>query len=194
MLPDEQVMVEVNGLTNFAKNSAKTGKGIITNLRFVWFSITVCNFNISVPLILIASLKLTSSSRFGKALYLTLCSGSFKFGFTLNSSEQLIEFTKKLENIRKGALRMPRLTPPLSIPQKVADKCEAGDLEKIEMVDDDDPMLKYIPYDFVQKAESATVAFDKALGLAIERPLGSSAVLKKWDTASRMPLVCFEEM
>lgn len=193
LLQDEQVMLHMDGIANFSGEVAKIGTAIVTNYRFVWYSEIVSNFNVSIPLILLPELKVVRSKRFGKCIYLKICSGgtNYMYGFTLQPEEKLVEFTNALEKIRAGAARMPTLTPPLKIQAKVVEPPPVIVDEDLELLDNE-PGLRYLPCDTVTGSNSAAV-FDKILGLAIEALPEGETVSEKWKKASEAPLPDVDE-
>ena len=193
LLQDEQVMIHMDGVANFSGEVAKIGTAIVTNYRFVWYSEIVSNFNVSIPLILLPELKVIRSKRFGKCLYLKICSGgsNYMYGFTIQPEEKLVEFTNSLEKIRAGAARMPTLTPPLKIQSKVVEQPPPIVDEDLELLDNE-PGLRYLPCDTVAASDAAAV-FDKALGLAIEALPEDETISEKWKKASESPLPDLEE-
>jgi hypothetical protein len=195
LLPDEQVMLTLDGLSNFAGETAKVGKAIVTNFRFVWYSGIVSNFNVSIPLILLPPLKSTRSARYGRALYLKFNSGhsNFLYGFTISPEEKLKDFTRNFEKIRQAAIRMPRLTPPLDAKQRVVRVHEIQAEEDLVIVDPN-PAVRYLPCDLVGRAQGGAVVFDKSLGLAIESLPEGETLSERWRTASTTPLVGIDEM
>jgi hypothetical protein len=188
MQPGEQVMVELDGLLNFSKDGAKTGKGMVTNYRFVWHSLTIASFNVSIPLILLPSLRASKSERFGRALYLPVLArtGKHLYGFTMTPPERLIEFARKLEAIRVAAVRIPRLTPPLPTIIVEATQKVTRQEENLEFCENDS-VMRYLPCDLTGKIGTGTVAFDKSLGLTVERPPNGDNWFGKWQRA-RLPL------
>jgi Bardet-Biedl syndrome 5 protein len=120
MVAGEQVMLSLDKLANFLGDVATVGKAILTNIRFMWFSEIVNNFNVSIPLILLSKLHPLTSRRYGKCLFLRFNSGGagFTYGFTTQPADQMIDFISKLEQIRIATMRMPRLTLPLDIKDK----------------------------------------------------------------------------
>jgi Bardet-Biedl syndrome 5 protein len=195
MLPDEQVILTLDGISNFAGDTAKVGKAIVTNFRFVWYSGIVSNFNVSIPLILLPPLKSTRSSRYGRALYLKFQSNhsSFLYGFTISPEEKLREFTRNFEQIRQAAVRMPRLTPPLDVRQRVVKVPEAPGEEDLVIIEAN-PAVRYLPCDLVGKAQGGAVTFDRALGLAVEGLPEGETLSERWRVASTTPLVGIDDM
>lgn len=195
LLPEEQVMLTLDGISNFAGDTAKVGKAIVTNFRFIWYSGIVSNFNVSIPLVLLPPLKSKRSARYGRALYVKFISGgsNFLYGFTISPEEKLKEFTTNLEQIRVAAVRMPRLTPPLDITERVVAMPEPQGEEELVILETD-VAVRYLPCDLVGRAPSGAVVFDKALGLAVESLPDGDSVSERWRIASSTPLLGIDDM
>lgn len=200
LLQGEQVMLQLDGLSNFSNDVAKIGSATITNMRYVWSSEIVSNFNVSIPLIILPPFKLSESKRFGKCFYLKLYSGGVKFmyGFTLKPEERLIEFLKSAEKIRISAVSKPILTPPIradmnagSFEKFVVNKKEVEEEFKIDELD---KSLLYLPYDESAETPLQGITFNKQLGLSIEELPKNTSMTSKWVEASNTPLVAVDEL
>lgn len=198
LIQNEQVVVQMDGVSNFSGEMAKIGTAIVTTMRFVWHSEIVSNFNVSIPLILLGPLKLSDSRRFGKCFYLKLYSNGarFLYGFTLKPEDKLIEFLKSFEKIRQSAAEHPKLTPPLSI-EVVDQKQEVPVNQYVEEefhYDDIDQSLFYIPIEQSGEAPAQEIVFDKRLGLSIEKITNGDSITSKWTDASQTPISTVEEL
>jgi hypothetical protein len=185
MLHNEQVMVVRDGLANFSGETAKVGKAIVTNLRFVWYSEIVSNFNVTIPHILLPELRCVRSRRFGKAFFLKLsCNGGvFVYGFTCQPEDQLVEFVAACEKIRAAAARMPMLTLPINIPQTTAEQPPPETEEDLAIVEND-PALRYLPSD-ATKPSSGSIVFHQVLGLSIEALPEGETLSERWNAAAQ---------
>ena len=196
LLDGEQVMKKYDGIANFSGDNAKIGTAIITNYRFVWYSEIVSNFNVSIPLILLPEIKPTQSKRYGRCIYLKINSygTNYLYGFTIQPDEALTEFSNELETIRTSALRMPLLTPPLSMVKIEQNVPPPAHVEEDLELQDADPSLLYIPCDITTDAKSTSIIFDKALGLAIEALPTGDSLSERWNAAANTPLIDVDEL
>ena len=195
LLNNEQVMLKADGISNFSGDVAKLGTAIVTNFRFIWYSEVVTNFNVTIPLILLPSIKINNSKRYGKSFYLVLFSAGSKYmyGFTMQPEEKLNEFISKFEKIRFSAVQSPVLTPPLPTvkaqPIPKPPEIQEEDISLAEL----DPALRYLPMDEDDKHD-AGIIFDKTLGLAIEQIPQGTNLSDRWKTASETPLVDIDSL
>ena len=196
LLDGEQVMKKYDGIANFSGDNAKIGTAIITNYRFVWYSEIVSNFNVSIPLILLPEIKPTQSKRYGRCIYLKINSygTNYLYGFTIQPDEALTEFSNELETIRTSALRMPLLTPPLSMVKIEQNVPPPAHVEEDLELQDADPSLLYIPCDITTDAKSTSIIFDKTLGLAIEALPTGDSLSERWNAAANTPLIDVDEL
>ncbi|KAH0791801.1 bardet-Biedl syndrome 5 protein [Histomonas meleagridis] len=199
LLINEQVILRLDGISNFAGLQAKSGTAIVTNLRFIWYSEIVSNFNVSIPLILLPELSTHRSKRFGRALYLKLRSNGdrFMYGFTYQPEEGLVKFTNTFEKVRLAAMRHPMLTPLLKLEEKVVntENVNANDVEEDTNVLEVDNALMYVPIDLIDdNAEKGKIVFDKTIGLAIEELPKGCTLESRWVEASNTPLVGIDEL
>lgn len=190
LLPGEQAMLTMDGLSNFCGDSAKIGTSILTNLRFIWYSEVVSNFNVSIPHIILPKFKVTDSKRFGKSFFINLfISGTqFLYGFTISPEEKLVEFVESAEKIRLSAIQKPVLTPPLVLDITQQPKKEVNPVvEEDFAVEEIDPSLRYIPCDDTN-TPSQNIVYDANLGLSIEELPKDVSLSKRWAEVGATPL------
>lgn len=68
ILPQEQVYNTINGVWNLSSDQGNLGTFIISNIRLTWFADINDTFNISLPHMQIANVKLLNNFFFGKLL------------------------------------------------------------------------------------------------------------------------------
>jgi len=197
LLKNENVMLKVDGVSNFSGDVAKIGNCIVTNLRFIWFSEIVSNFNVSIPLVLLSKNKIIETKRFGKCFFLKVYSYGVKYvyGFTINPEQKLIDFVKAFENIRLSANNKPILTPALTITDAplVIDSIPNVTIEEDFSVADSDPSLVYLPAEG-STSSGSQIVFDKTIGLSLEALSSNTSLKDKWESASNTPLVAIDEL
>ena len=69
ILPKEQITSTVHGVWNLSSDQGNLGTAIITNVRVVWYAQMNELFNISIPYIQIASVRLNYKSIFSMKLF-----------------------------------------------------------------------------------------------------------------------------
>jgi hypothetical protein len=161
----------------------------------VWYSEIVSNFNVLIMLILLSKLHPSMFRPYGKCLILKFNSGRVRFiyGFTIQPPEQMIDFITKLEQIRIANMRMPRLTPPLDIKDKVIETRQVEAEETLDIIEAE-PALRYLPCDCMGTGTSGPAMFDNTLGLSIERLPGGESLSQSWKMASATPLLGVDEI
>ena len=114
LLSAEQLYSRLPGVMNLAGESGALGTAHLTNVRFAWHADASESFNVSLPLMLIASVAVRQT-KFGHALALS-CSeraGSHTFGFQLGPPERLDALVKELRSLH--AVFGPAGSPLLGI-------------------------------------------------------------------------------
>lgn len=196
LLPNEQVMMQIDGISNFSGDVAKIGSAMVTNLRFIWYSEIVSNFNVSIPLIILPQFKVSESKRFGRCFYLRLYSGGSKYmyGFLITPESKLDDFVRAAERIRQTAIARPVLTPPLALEKRIEVEAPPVQVEEEFDLEEADRALMYIPCTEGDVGPSGGVVFDKALGLSIESLPEGVTLHQKWNDASTTPLVVVDAL
>lgn len=95
-LPSEKMISKYLSVANVVNEQAVNGTFFITNVRIIWFSNTVDNFNVSLPWIQVKSIKL-KDSKHGKLIMFetSKLTSSSVFGF---------RFNENLENVFKEVM------------------------------------------------------------------------------------------
>ncbi|XP_064116103.1 Bardet-Biedl syndrome 5 protein homolog isoform X1 [Macrobrachium nipponense] len=100
ILPQEQIFSRVNGVWNLSSDQGNLGTFVITNVRLVWFANMNELFNISLPYLQIASVKVRES-KFGLALVIesSEASGGYVLGFRIDPVDKLHEVHKEISSL-----------------------------------------------------------------------------------------------
>ncbi|XP_076060731.1 Bardet-Biedl syndrome 5 protein isoform X1 [Oratosquilla oratoria] len=100
ILPQEQIFSRVNGVWNLSSDQGNLGTFVITNVRLVWFANMNDQFNISLPYLQMASVKVRES-KFGMALVVesSEASGGYVLGFRIDPVEKLHEVHKEISSL-----------------------------------------------------------------------------------------------
>lgn len=194
LLSGEQVIKKCDGVSNYSGDTAKLGTAIVTNIRFIWYAEIVCNFNVSVPLILLTPIKIQSHEIFGKVFHIrTRAEGSpYYFGFTIQPEDKLKDFVVTLEKIRISASKSPVLTTTLAIQQEPTVQPVIEVDEDVTFVQDD-PSGLYLPIDVETKGHPGIV-YEENIGLSIEELPKGVSLFEKWEEISKFPLVYADDL
>ena len=209
LLKSEYVIKNFDGLVNILHRSGKIGNGILTNLRFVWYSTIVENFNISIPLIILPEVSIVNHSRFQKCFYLKIdhIDKTMLFGFTFGKHDLLEDFVQTLNKARESALLNPMLTYPTHRTVSADNDNQNNDNEDfVHSLTDSldfeefrweksDPILQF--YDFDQSDDDDKlfpITFDKTIGLSIEQSDLQTSASSLWEHASKSKLKTLAEI
>ena len=195
LLREEYVVKQYDGLSNIVGRVGKIGIGIITNIRFVWYSTIVENFNISVPIVIVPHIEVISHSRFSKCFYIRIeeKGETALFGFTSGCIEKLLDFADTFNKVRDSAIKNPMLT--YTVYDNNLSSEESTVEEKIEETfefEDDNKMLNYFDIN-AEEDPLLPIVFDKSLGLSIEKSPYEESVSKLWEDASKSRLKTLAE-
>ncbi|TMW53337.1 hypothetical protein DOY81_001541 [Sarcophaga bullata] len=97
ILPQEQVFNKVNGVWNLSSDQGNLGSFVVSNIRVVWYADANESFNISLPYMQIASIRIRES-KYGPALVIQTAEtgGGYVLGFRIDPSERLTEIYQEL--------------------------------------------------------------------------------------------------
>ncbi|XP_036346698.1 Bardet-Biedl syndrome 5 protein homolog [Rhagoletis pomonella] len=97
IMPDELVYNNVNGVWNLSSDQGNLGSFVVTNIRLVWFADANDTFNISLPYLQIANIRIRES-KYGPALVIQTAEtgGGYVLGFRIDPVERLNEIYKEL--------------------------------------------------------------------------------------------------
>merc|ERR1719272_114148 len=92
LLPEEQVYSKIDGVWNLSSDQGNLGTFFITNVRLVWHANLAENFNVTIPYLQMASVRVRTS-KFGPALVVETraSTGGYLLGFRVDPHERLDE-------------------------------------------------------------------------------------------------------
>eukprot|EP00095_Tigriopus_kingsejongensis_P007057 maker-scaffold146_size311726-snap-gene-2.23 protein:Tk07057 transcript:maker-scaffold146_size311726-snap-gene-2.23-mRNA-1 annotation:"hypothetical protein CAPTEDRAFT_176376" len=102
VLPQESIVSTIDGVWNLSSDQGNLGLFVITNVRVVWYAKMNELFNISIPYLHIASIRLRDS-KFGTALVLdsSEISGGYVLGFRIDPMDRLEATVKEIQSMYK---------------------------------------------------------------------------------------------
>ncbi|XP_037790347.1 Bardet-Biedl syndrome 5 protein homolog [Penaeus monodon] len=186
ILPQEQIFSRVNGVWNLSSDQGNLGTFIITNVRLVWFANMNELFNISLPYLQIASVKVRES-KFGMALVVesTEASGGYVLGFRIDPVEKLHEVHKELSSLYNVYSQCPVFGIEFVLHDKPAGEEETLDLPEMEEAEIDesindsaDVLAAYLADGRHSDRENV---FSNELGLAIEKLKDGYTLQTLWE-------------
>ncbi|XP_047496185.1 Bardet-Biedl syndrome 5 protein homolog isoform X2 [Penaeus chinensis] len=193
ILPQEQIFSRVNGVWNLSSDQGNLGTFIITNVRLVWFANMNELFNISLPYLQIASVKVRES-KFGMALVVesSEASGGYVLGFRIDPVEKLHEVHKELSSLYNVYSQCPVFGIEFVLHDKPAGEEETLDLPEMEEAEIDesindsaDVLAAYLADG--RHSDRETV-FSNELGLAIEKLKDGYTLQTLWEISTKQIL------
>ncbi|XP_052869232.1 Bardet-Biedl syndrome 5 protein homolog [Anopheles cruzii] len=108
VLPQEQLFNTISGVWNLSSDQGNLGILIISNVRLVWFAEMNNSFNISLPYLQIASVRIRES-KYGPALVVQTLEtgGSYVLGFRIDPPERLGDVYKELLSLHSVYTETP---------------------------------------------------------------------------------------
>jgi Bardet-Biedl syndrome 5 protein len=113
-LPGEEVICKISGVGSVNNDGVVLGSFFMTNIRVVWFSNSLDNFNLSLPWIQIKSCKLRELNKSGKVVAVESGKGLNANIFYFKFSDKIETIIKDLENYHKKFIEQPTLGIDLS--------------------------------------------------------------------------------
>jgi len=184
LLPQEQVYNKVSGVWNLSSDQGNLGTLYVTNVRAVWFAGMAENFNVSIPYLQIAAVRVRES-KFGPALVIetTPSSGGYVLGFRVDPKEKLTELYQEVSSMHTtfsanpifgvefSLQEQPKALEQLKVPMREED---------VTIVDDEahDAFTAY--YAESNKSSDREAVFSNSLGLAIEKPPEGFTTSQLW--------------
>jgi Bardet-Biedl syndrome 5 protein len=200
LLPKEKVINKFNTVYNITTdNQALAGQFQITSVRFVWFSTTLDNYNISLPWIHIKDIRIREINKHGKVIQFEtnklIANNIFSFKFTDNIDTVLRELESTyytyLQNPQFGvdlthsdhpenliSREKPKPKPSEDAIQKQTDEVnkyiQNRKDDDVEIVDtnyfnDQSNLLYYMTSKNDKKNTKNDIVYSVELGMAIER-------------------------
>ena len=196
LLPLEQVYHKVSGVWNLSADQGNLGTFYITNVRLVWHANLAENFNVSIPYLQMAVLRIRPS-KFGPALvcHVHKQAGGYVLGFRLDPPEQLQQVFKEIKTLRKVYASKPIFGIEYTVEeaQKSLDDVKITRKEdSLEIVNDDGHAggislegRRYIKNVEIGEGSNDTekpnIVFNSDLGLAIEELPSSLTPQDMWS-------------
>ncbi|XP_071542201.1 BBSome complex member BBS5 isoform X3 [Panulirus ornatus] len=186
ILPQEQIFSRVNGVWNLSSDQGNLGTFIITNVRLVWFANMNELFNISLPYLQIASVKVRES-KFGMALVVesSEASGGYVLGFRIDPVEKLHEVHKEISALYSVYSQCPVFGVEFILQDKPptdGNQLDLPDMDEAEIDesvhDTADVLAAYLADGLHHDREPV---FSSELGLAIEKLKEGYTLQTLWE-------------
>jgi len=181
LLPNEQVYSKIDGVWNLSSDQGNLGTFFITNVRLVWHANLAENFNVTIPYLQMASVRVRTS-KFGPALVVETrqSTGGYLLGFRVDPHERLDEVYMTLQTLYRVYAENPIYGIVYNIestPQTLQTLKVERKEDELEIIDDqgmgsDGALLAYLSMDEKERANreesGENIVFDADLGLAVE--------------------------
>ncbi|KAL1385334.1 hypothetical protein pipiens_012965 [Culex pipiens pipiens] len=108
VLAQEQVFNTISGVWNLSSDQGNLGIFILSNVRLVWFAEMNNSFNISLPYMQIANVRIRES-KYGPALVIQTLetAGSYVLGFRIDPQDKLTDVYKELLSLHSVYTETP---------------------------------------------------------------------------------------
>ncbi|ETN59012.1 bardet-Biedl syndrome 5 protein [Anopheles darlingi] len=108
VLPQEQLFNTISGVWNLSSDQGNLGILIVSNVRLVWYAEMNNSFNISLPYMQIATVRIRES-KYGPALVIQTLEtgGSYVLGFRIDPPDRLGEVYKELLSLHSVYTETP---------------------------------------------------------------------------------------
>lgn len=176
-LPLERIYNKISGVWNLASDQGNLGTLFVTNVRIVWHAALAENFNVSIPYMQMASMRVRES-KFGPCLVVETSeqSGGYLLGFKIDPKETLVSTAKEIGAFFSTA----HASPEFGVQHAVEEAPEGEEVAAAARVPDDvtiddseeaasDALAAYFAEGGGREAERQ-LELHPGLGLAIEVP------------------------
>ncbi|KAL1138760.1 hypothetical protein AAG570_008822, partial [Ranatra chinensis] len=185
ILPLEQIYSTLNGVWNLSSDQGNLGSFIITNIRLVWYAEMNENFNISLPHVQVATVKMRDS-KFGPALVVEsrASSGGYVLGFRLDPIARLNALAKQLKTICQIHSSKPEFGVQYTLSDQavLAEEAPVAGEEVEELADDEwEGMNGATLFYAVGRKSPSPPVYCKQLGLAVEPPCEGYTIDTLWQ-------------
>lgn len=194
LLPNEQVYSKIDGVWNLSSDQGNLGTFFITNVRLVWHANLAENFNVTIPYLQMASVRVRTS-KFGPALVVETrqSTGGYLLGFRVDPHERLDEVYMTLQTLYRVYAENPIYGIVYNIestPQTLQTLKVERKEDELEIIDDqgmgsDGALLAYLSMDEKERANreesGENIVFDANLGLAVEALPESFSTKDLWS-------------
>lgn len=181
LLPNEQVYSKIDGVWNLSSDQGNLGTFFITNVRLVWHANLAENFNVTIPYLQMASVRVRTS-KFGPALVVETraSTGGYLLGFRVDPHERLDEVFETIQTLYRVYAENPMYGIVYSVestPQTLQSLKVERKEDEMEIIDEqglgsDDALLAYLSMDEKDRGsdnnDGENIVFDTNLGLAVE--------------------------
>ncbi|KAK9814139.1 hypothetical protein WJX72_001188 [[Myrmecia] bisecta] len=174
LLPQEQIYNQVHGAWNLSNEQGNLGTFFVTNVRLVWHANLAETFNVSIPYMQIASLRMRES-KFGPALVIETSpkSGGYILGFKLEPKERLEEVHKEMVSLWQVYSAKPIFGVEFSVearPPSLSALTIQRRQDDVEITDSDHPGDTFAAYYAADEEDDQEhgIVYCEELGLAIE--------------------------
>jgi len=186
ILPQEHVFNKVVGVWNLSSDQGNLGTFFVTNVRVVWHANLAENFNVSIPYLQMATIRVRES-KFGPALVIetTPQSGGYILGFRVDPKEKLLEMQQEIQSLHATYSTSPIFGIDFSVEEKAKPLSELKvpqQVEDVEIVDEEeahDALTAY--YAESNKSSDREPTFSETLGLAVEKPPEGFTLEQLWS-------------
>lgn len=120
VLQNETILQKVNNVHIVNNDQTVNGIFLSTNIRFVWYSSVIDNFNVSLPFIHIKSIK-TKDSKAGKLLLVETNKFIGGNNFAFKFPDQLDTYCSDLNSIWKKSIDMPMFGVDLALQSLISE-------------------------------------------------------------------------
>lgn len=194
LLPEEQVYNKIDGVWNLSSDQGNLGTFFITNVRLVWHANLAENFNVTIPYLQMASVRVRTS-KFGPALVVETrqSTGGYLLGFRVDPHERLDEVYETLQTLYQVYADNPVfgiVHNVESAPQTLQSLKVERQEDELEIVDDqgmgsDAALMAYLSMGDKERAgneeDGSNIFFDNNLGLAVEALPATFSTADLWE-------------
>ncbi|KAL0024831.1 hypothetical protein WJX79_002987 [Trebouxia sp. C0005] len=185
LLPQEQIYSQVNGVWNLSSEQGNLGTFFVTNVRLVWHANLVETFNVSIPYMQIASVRVRES-KFGQALVVEThaSSGGYMLGFKVEPQERMEKVFTEIETVWQVYSAEPIFGVQFAVEdaaRPLKDMTLSRPQDDVQIVDADtsDAFAAYYAED--SKQADREVIFNPELGLAMEALPAGLTLQELWS-------------
>uniref|UniRef100_A0A240PPC5 BBSome complex member BBS5 PH domain-containing protein n=1 Tax=Anopheles christyi TaxID=43041 RepID=A0A240PPC5_9DIPT len=188
--PQEQIFNTIGGVWNLSSDQGNLGILIVSNVRLVWYAEMNNSFNISLPYMQIASLRIRES-KYGPALVIQTLetAGSYVLGFRIDPADRLGDVYKELLALHSVYTETPVFGVFYEAPADVerAQTESADDIEELDSTTGSDINSKFTAYLADTASGDGTGLskrkpfYCKELGFAMESLKAGYTIKDLWD-------------
>jgi len=189
MLPNEQLYNKLGGVWNLSSDQGNLGTFFISNVRVVWHANQAENFNVSIPYLQMAAVRVRDS-KFGPALVIECqqrC-GGYILGFRVDPAEQLAAVFQEIQSLHRVFATTPVFGVDFTTEEKSAPLEQltvSRTQDDVEIVDTEeqstgDSYASYLAEGHTRR-ENRKIILSPELGLAMEELPEGYTVQSLWQ-------------